>query len=135
MDGFFSMTMTQNTRPRKHRSVSSKHIKVLEWPSQSPDLEPIEHLWRELKVRQPRNLNDLERICKEECGVKSLLRCVRTCDQLQETPDLCDRQQGFCHQVLSQVLRRDQILISRVFQDFFEVILSLTAQINLPLKL
>ncbi len=38
--------------------------------SQSPDLNPKENLWRELKVRvgkhQPRNLNDLERICKEE---------------------------------------------------------------------
>ena len=46
--------------------LKKKHIKVLEWPSQSPDL----NLWRELKLpvakRQPRNYKDFERICKEE---------------------------------------------------------------------
>ncbi|KAI4895445.1 hypothetical protein NFI96_018729 [Prochilodus magdalenae] len=61
--------------------LRKKHIKVLEWPSQSPDLNPIEDIRRELKLRvsqrQPRNLADLEEICVEEWG--SLLQCVQTC--------------------------------------------------------
>ena len=55
----------QHDNDPKHMA-KKKHIKVLEWSSQSPDL----NLWRELKhrvaKRQLRNLKDLERICKEE---------------------------------------------------------------------
>ncbi len=60
----------KHTAKATNEWLKKKHMKVLECPSQSPDLHPIENLWRELKSRaakyQLRNLNDLERICKEE---------------------------------------------------------------------
>ncbi len=42
----------------------------MDWPSNSPDLNPIENLWaivkRNVELRQPKNLSELERFLEEE---------------------------------------------------------------------
>ncbi|KAG2466461.1 TCB1 transposase, partial [Polypterus senegalus] len=77
----------QQDNDHKHTAKISKEwlqdnsVNVLEWPSQSPDLNPIEHLWRDLKMavhrRFPSNLMELERCCKEEWVKLAKDRCAK----------------------------------------------------------
>ena len=59
--------------------LKDNKVKVLEWTSQSPDLNPIEHLWAELKkrvrARRPTNLTQLHQLW-EACG-----RLLKTFDR------------------------------------------------------
>ncbi|KAG2456319.1 TCB1 transposase, partial [Polypterus senegalus] len=77
----------QQDNDPKHTAKISKEwlqdnsVNVLEWPSQSPDLNPIEHLWRDLKMavhrRFPSNLMELERCCKEEWAKLAKDMCAK----------------------------------------------------------
>ena len=56
-------------------------LNVLDWPSQSPDFNHIEHLWRDLKIavqqRSPSNLTALERNYREEWEKLPKYRCAK----------------------------------------------------------
>ncbi|KAG2458373.1 TCB1 transposase, partial [Polypterus senegalus] len=77
----------QRDNDPKHTAKISKEwlqdnsVNVLEWPSQSPDLNPIEHFWRDLKMavhrRFPSNLMELGRCCKEERAKLAKDRCAK----------------------------------------------------------
>ena len=61
--------------------LRDKSLNDLEWPRQSPDLKPIKHLWRDLKIavqrRSSSSLTELERICREEWEKLLKYRCAK----------------------------------------------------------
>ena len=76
-EGFPSnRTMTLSTQPRQRRNGFGTSL----WLSQSPDLNQIEHLWRDLKIavnrRSPSHLTELESICRIEWEKLPKYRCA-----------------------------------------------------------
>ena len=61
--------------------LKEKKMNVLAWPSQSPDLNPTENLWNDLKTavhkRSSSNWTELEQFCKEEWANIAKSRCAK----------------------------------------------------------
>ena len=59
--------------------VGDNKVKVLEWSSQSPDFNPIENVWAEMKKRvragRPTNLTQLLQLCQEELAKIQPIYC------------------------------------------------------------
>ena len=71
---------SKHTAKARLKWFMGKHLNVLEWPSQLPDLYLIENLWNDLKIavhqRNPSNLKELEQFCLEEWAKVPVARCV-----------------------------------------------------------
>ena len=80
-------TFLQDNDPNKHTAKATfvwfkgKHLNIQEWPCQSPDLNPIEYLWYDLKIAEhqwnPSNLKELGLFCLEEWTKIPVARCSK----------------------------------------------------------
>ena len=67
---------------------AKENITVMDWPPQSPDLNPIENVWELLnersKKRNPSNVNELWTYLKEEwkkISVEEIMTLINSCSR------------------------------------------------------
>ena len=78
--------------------LSDRNINLMSWPSQSPDMNPIEHLWailkRKIRERMPRNIPNLMEIIKEEWELISVETGKKLVDSMPKRVEELFRAKG-----------------------------------------
>ena len=96
--------MDDNSRPHRAHLVNEflhdKNIARLEWPSCSPDMNPIDHAWDTLKRTvfgrddPPTTLRDLRRIAVEEWDNLEIQELDELVDSMQRRIQTCINARG-----------------------------------------
>uniref|UniRef100_A0A3Q1HV65 Tc1-like transposase DDE domain-containing protein n=1 Tax=Anabas testudineus TaxID=64144 RepID=A0A3Q1HV65_ANATE len=70
----------------EHSWFQTNKINVMEWPAQSPDLNPMENLWGDIEKSvseaKPRNVNELWNVVKESWSGITAERCHKLADSM-----------------------------------------------------
>ncbi len=121
-----------NARPHTASITTSwlrrRRIQVLKWPACSPDLSPIENIWRiikrKMRQRRPKTVEQLE-ACIDKNGTTFLFLTWATCLLSPQTFADCYKKKRGCHTVVNMAL-----------SQLFEMCWCMKFKINLffPLK-
>jgi hypothetical protein len=77
-------------------------IEYIDWPAHSPDLNPIEHIWKLLKLKIRKMFPHIELMKKNESNITELIKCIKlawaaiTTDEINALIDSLPRRIAAC---------------------------------------
>jgi hypothetical protein len=103
--------------------LQNKNVKDLEWPSQSPDLNPIGNLWKDLKIavhcHSPSNLTELEKSLQGRMGENPQIQMCKADTDIPKMTQSCNHRQKCFYKVLTGV--NTYVNYISVFQRLYSV--------------